>query len=134
MNLIKSNLDFLGAGAGFLCAVHCMATPFIFVAQVCTESCCADTPLYWRLIDFIFLIISFYAIKHTIKTSSNRNMKYYLWIAWGILSASVIIEHILLIESIVRLKYISAFTLIGLHIYNRKYFRCEQNCCETEIS
>ena len=56
------NYDSIGMIAGTLCAIHCIATPFLFVAKACSTVCCADAPLWWKAIDYIFLVISFIAI------------------------------------------------------------------------
>ena len=37
-----------------LCLVHCIATPFIFITQACTASCCAESPIWWQSIDYVF--------------------------------------------------------------------------------
>ena len=44
--------DTVGAAASFLCMIHCVATPFLFVAQACASTCCSAAPTWWRAIDF----------------------------------------------------------------------------------
>jgi hypothetical protein len=34
---VKSQ-DTIGAAASFLCMIHCVATPFIFIAQACSHT------------------------------------------------------------------------------------------------
>jgi|GEM_PF-3179353 len=48
------NADFIGAMSSGLCLMHCLATPFLFIAKACTATCCADTPSWWQLIDYLF--------------------------------------------------------------------------------
>ena len=54
--------DSIGIIASTLCAIHCIATPFIFIVKACTATCCSDAPSWWLMIDYLFLIISFLAI------------------------------------------------------------------------
>ena len=49
---LKINSDIIGASASTLCTIHCLATPFIFFASTCTQSCCASAPSWWVWIDF----------------------------------------------------------------------------------
>ena len=48
---IKS--DTIGALASGLCMVHCLATPFFFIASACSASCCSNTPLWWQWMDYM---------------------------------------------------------------------------------
>ena len=53
------SLDKIGIAATALCMIHCIGTPFIFIAKACSTACCAGAPLWWQLIDYFFLIITF---------------------------------------------------------------------------
>jgi hypothetical protein len=126
----REKSDLIGAMASSLCMVHCIATPFLFIASACTETCCASAPTWWVWLDFVFIIISFVAVYRSTKTSSKSWMKLSLWIAWIALLSSILIEQSGLISSSMELKYIAAFALIGLHFYNLKYCQCKSgNCC-----
>ena len=50
-------LDSIGIIASTLCTIHCIVTQFIFIARACTATCCSDAPLWWLMIDYLFLII-----------------------------------------------------------------------------
>ena len=63
--------DALGAIASGLCILHCLATPFFFIASACSLSCCNNAPLGWQWMDYVFLGISFIAIKY----ASNKKFK-----------------------------------------------------------
>ncbi|MBL6866815.1 MAG: MerC domain-containing protein [Flavobacteriales bacterium] len=124
---IKS--DTIGAAASFLCMIHCVATPFIFIAQACSHSCCSEAPNWWRAIDFAFLAISGLAVIQSVRTSTSRIVKISLWGAWGALSCSILLEtfHPALFSEWI--KYSSASGLIFAHFYNIKYGKCDTDNC-----
>lgn len=134
--ILKQNIsspDFLGVAASALCAVHCMATPFIFLAKACTDTCCTDAPLWWRLIDYLFLGISFAAIYYATKTSTKRWIKQALWFTWVVLLLTLLDEGIgmaLLPEHFI---YLPAGAIVVLHLYNQKYCQCADDKCCTEL-
>lgn len=125
---IKS--DTIGAAASFLCMIHCVATPFIFIAQACSHSCCSAAPSWWRAIDFAFLIISGLAVIQSVRTSSSMPVKIALWTAWGALTSSILLETFFPALFSEWVKYSAASGLIFAHFYNMKYCKCEtENCC-----
>ena len=128
---IKNNFsaDNIGMASTSLCLVHCMITPFIFIAQACTASCCADSPVWWRTIDFVFLIISFAAVYFAAKNSSKAWVKVTFYVLFGLLSFFIINEHFGDLELHRLFLYTPAFLLFVLHLYNKKYCQCEDNCC-----
>ena len=125
--LLKS--DAIGAIASGLCILHCLATPIFFIASACSLSCCNNTPLWWQWMDYVFLGISFFAIKYATKSSSKDWVVQGLWVAWVTLFIAILnikMEWIYLAENI---KFIPAFALVGLHMYNMRYCQCEKECC-----
>ena len=124
---IKS--DTVGALASALCMLHCLATPFFFIASACSLSCCSNTPLWWQWMDYLFLGISFFAIKYATKSSSEDWVVKGLWVSWSVLFLFIVnlkFEWIHLAEN---LKFIPAFALVGLHVYNMRYCQCKKECC-----
>lgn len=130
-NIIKS--DIVGAVASGLCVVHCLATPFLFVVQSSiTESCSHVSPIWWSAIDFIFIVITFFAVRQSGRNSSKPWMMQALYITWGVLSILVINEKMGLLSLSSYLKYTAALTLIFLHLYNLKFCQCDgDQCCAT---
>lgn len=130
--IIKTNADTIGIFSGGLCLIHCIATPFLFLAKACTSTCCADAPVWWQLIDYLFIIISFAAIYFTTKNSTKRWVRNALWISWAVLLFVIINEtfetHILPELFI----YVPALSIIALHLYNQKYCKCAGNTCCTK--
>ena len=122
--------DRIGILASSLCMVHCIATPFIFIAQSCSTACHEATATWWGSLDFLFLSISLFAIYQSTKNSSKTWIKYAMWVSWFVLLAVILNEKIQLISLPEIAIYFPAFALILLHIYNLKYCRCQpDNCC-----
>ena len=132
----KASLSFDGIGmiAGTLCAIHCIATPFLFIAKACSSSCCSDAPTWWIAIDYLFLIISFMAIFFISRKLSIQWLKISFWVSWHLLLFSIL-DHsfniTLLPENFI---YIPSLAIILLHFYNVKFCKCEDVtcCCKTD--
>ena len=123
MILIKKRPDYIGAIASTLCLLHCIATPLIFIVQAGSLNCCGSPPTWWKLIDILFVIISFLAIYNSTLTSSSKLMKASLWLFWFLLFFIIINEKIAwlpLNESVI---YFPAIILTVLHLYNRKHYQ-----------
>ena len=130
---IKQKPDILVTLASSLCLIHCIATPFIFIAQSCTATCCEATPIWWKSIDYLFLVISFFAIFWSTKTTSINWIKPMLWLCWLGLAFVILNEKLELISLAESVIYIPAIGLVILHLYNRKYCKCEtEKCCVNE--
>lgn len=131
--LIKQKPDILGTFSSTLCLIHCVATPFLFLAQTCTPSCSNETPGWWGKIDYFFLIISFFAIYWTVKSTTINWIKPLLWLSWMLLFIIIINEKVALLPIPETLIYIPSISLITLHLYNKKYCNCNNDkCCIDE--
>lgn len=132
-NIFKSQSDTLGVFASGICLLHCIATPFLFVSAASLDHHDhhhADSPFWWSSIDVIFIIISFIAVYRSARLSSKQWVKYALFASWAFLTFVLLnekFEGIHLVEEII---YVPAFSLILLHLYNKRYCQCEdENCC-----
>ncbi len=122
--------DSIGSVASLLCLIHCVATPFIFITQACIMSCCVGTPTWWQSLDYVFIIISFFAIFRSTQTSSNKSIKIALWITWFLLFLSIVNKAFQLFYINQNLTYTTGITLALLHLYNLKYCQCvNDKCC-----
>lgn len=133
MNISIKKPDTLGALASSICLIHCIATPFVFMAQSTVAVCCAHeaVPTWWHAIDFIFIIISFVAVYRSNKTSTNLILKKALWLSWAILFTLILNEKLEWFAIPETIMYIAALTLVSLHIYNLNYCQCKNNTCCT---
>jgi len=116
--------DYIGASASLLCLLHCMATPFIFAVRTCSNTCCVDAPIWWQLIDYLFLVISFFAIYYATRESTKSWIRIALWSAWVTLLLTVMNETFKLAPLPERFFYIPSLVIVGLHLYNRRYCKC----------
>ena len=124
--------DLFGAAASALCLVHCVATPFIFLAQACTPGHCHAGPGWWSALDYIFIVISFLAVFYAGKTTSKNWIKYALWTSWILLLVAVLNEKLGLIPISGAILYIPAMSLVVLHLYNQRFCQCaDDKCCTT---
>jgi hypothetical protein len=122
--------DKVGIIASTLCMIHCIATPFIFLAKSCSTTCCESSPIWWSSLDFLFLVASFFAIHHSNKTTSRLWVTYALRVSWVSLLAFLLNEKLLLFSLFNGAIYLPALALVVLHLYNLKYCTCEtDNAC-----
>lgn len=132
MKLILQKPDNIGALASSLCMIHCFATPFIFIAQSCTATCCATAPVWWQWIDYLFLAISFFAIYQSTQTTTRKWVTYALWTSWITLCAIIVNERIVFVNLPKAVTYIVASALVILHLFNLKYCKCKTDTCCTK--
>ena len=129
MNTRSFSLDNVGIMAGSLCMIHCIGTPFLFIAKACSVSCCSDAPLWWQLIDYFFLIISFVAIYFITKKTIPNWVKISFWISWLILLLTIFNHTFTIVEVPKYFIYIPASAIIILHFYNIRFCKCEEDSC-----
>lgn len=123
--------DVMGAAASGLCMIHCIATPFLFVAHTCsvTGCCTATTPGWWSFLDYLFIGITFLAVFFSARNTSKSWMKHALYASWVLLTAAIINEKMALVQLAETWKYGIAIILVGLHVYNRRYCQCKEEAC-----
>ena len=130
MKLIIRNSDRIGAVSSGLCMLHCFATPFLFLSQSSLIFISVDFTLIWFILNYFFLFISFIAIYHSVKNSTNRFIRIFLYLFWLVLSGLIINESLEIFSIPEAATYFSASSLICLHIYNLRYCRCDdEDCC-----
>ncbi|MEM8582641.1 MAG: MerC domain-containing protein [Bacteroidota bacterium] len=123
--------DVVGALASGLCAVHCLSTPFLFVAQTCSVTgCCETSPGWWSMLDYLFIGITLVAVYFSSRNTSKSWIKYALYGSWAVLTLLIVNEKLELAPLSELWKYGAAFALVGLHLYNLKYCQCDDpDCC-----
>ena len=131
MNIVLKKPNTFGALASTLCMVHCMATPLLFIAHTCAAGGCADTPLWWRSLDYLFLVVSFIAVYRSANTSSKPAIKIGLWVSWAWLCITLLNETFALLPLPDGMIYVPAIALVVLHLYHQKYCQCQTDQCCT---
>lgn len=128
--LLASKPNLIGAVASGLCLIHCIATPFIFAAQAGLFDKNTLHSYWWGSLDYIFLIISLFAVWKSSKNTSKKWIRLTLWISWSLLGIVVLNEKFSIVHLVEHVIYIPSISLIFLHIYNRRYCECKGNeCC-----
>ena len=126
MKISTIHPDNIGATFSNLCVIHCFATQILFV----TQSYMLVFPGWWQALNYVFLLLSFFAVYKTSQNSSNQIVKILLYIFWGILATLLISEEFELFHLPEFITYSTGLTLAGLHIYNKKYCQCDdEECC-----
>ena len=123
------SLDNIGIIASSLCMIHCIGTPFLFIAKACSASCCSEAPLWWQIIDYLFLFISFIAIYFATKKTSSNYMKIGFWISWFILLLTILNHTFQIYYAPKNFIYIPASAVIILHFYNLRFCKCSKDSC-----
>jgi hypothetical protein len=132
MNILplRAKSDLIGASASTLCLAHCLATPFLFVAQAGVLSHTLSKPAWWGILDLLFLVISLAAVFWSYKNTSKTWLGISLWVSWFFLAILVLNEKLALVSLAEQLIYIPTISLVVFHWYNRKYCNCnDDGCC-----
>jgi len=117
---IQQKSDFIGVSVGALCLIHCIATPFLFVAQTYSISKSMESPIWWEFLDFIFLLLSFMAVYRSTKTSQRAIIGKSMWFFWICLTFGILNEKLAWLPLSEIFLYIPAIALITLHLFNHK--------------
>ena len=129
MALTKKLSDKIGVFASITCMVHCAITPLVFIANICSQSCCSQAPLWWRSLDYIFLVITFIAIIQANKEQTIKIIKGLFWFSWALLAFFILNESLILFSITHQIKYIPGLAIVFLHIYNIRTCRCQEDKC-----
>lgn len=129
MTITPLKTNKVGIMASALCMVHCFATPFIFIAKSCSATCCEASPIWWSSMDYLFLVVSLFAIHQSTKKTSNTWITYAMWTSWFSLLTILLNENIQLFSIVESAIYLPAITLVILHIYNLRYCKCQMDKC-----
>lgn len=122
--------DILGVLASGLCLIHCLVTPILFASHAGISGHGHENPGWWSIIDSILLVISFLAVLWSVRKTSRNWMKILLFASWGVLCLVILNEKMEWFHLMEEAIYIPSLSLIGLHIFNRRYCQCaDDQCC-----
>ena len=121
--------DAIGSAASTICLIHCLATPFIFITQACKMSCCVDAPTWWQSLDYLFIVISLFAIFRATQTSTNKFIKIALWMSFCLFFLLILNKTIQVFYINQNVTYATGITLAILHLYNLRFCQCENDGC-----
>jgi len=118
--IIKS--DTLGILTCALCIVHCFSTPFFIILSynyLQTEH--LTSVIWFKNLDYFFLVISFILVFFSSKTTSKSLMKFLFWLSWSLFFISIVNEKIELLMIPELMTYMTSILLAGIHLLNFKY-------------
>lgn len=125
MNQFQFSSDKCGVLSSALCILHCLATPFLFVLNTCSDHCHDQVPVWWGEFDYLFLGVSFLAIWYSTQETSSQMIKPLFWLGWVVLAFAILNEKLHLLEIPHFFIYIPTVYLIFIHIYNLKFCQCQ---------
>ena len=134
MSLSKkvNHSDIWGAAASGLCAIHCAITPLFFASRPVLEGSAlgqSGGQCAWSGFDYIFLVISFFAVWYSVKYTSRAAIKWILWVSWLVFAAGLLTE-ILHFPFAKWLMYSGSVALVITHIFNHLYCqKCKVGEC-----
>jgi hypothetical protein len=106
--------DLLGIGSSVVCLIHCALLPLIVVGNAFLHKIIDVEGL-----EYLFLVLSFFAVMLTAKNTNIRTIRFLLWIVFSMFSLSIIFS-----DYYGPLEYVSWFcsaALAVLHIANMRY-------------
>ena len=115
---IGPSYDWLGLAASILCAIHCVATPFVFAAFPLLR----EAGGLWSMIDIGFLFISLFAVWGTVRVTGVQWVRYVGPIGWVVLALGVAAERVGVAGSDAMM-YLGAAGLLVAHVANIRYCR-----------
>ncbi len=135
MNFILNKSNSVGAIASSICLVHCLITPILFVAKVCSASCCAaeTTPTWWKMLDLLFLGVALFAVYHSAKVTTKKWIGVGLWVSWFVLALVIANEYVQFAPVYEYAIYFPSLSLVLLHVYNSRYCHCNDDSCSVEV-
>jgi len=125
-------VDLSGATVSLLCTIHCAVTPLLFLTRPLLDGAAPSRigHAWWGGLDWIFLFLSLGAVWFSAKHTSNRNIRWLLWIFWIVFSVGLLLEMGGLKEN-KWVMYAGSISLAATHLINFRYCRkCDSEKCD----
>lgn len=92
-SVYNAKADRVGIVSAILCTVHCMLVPIMFLVKYWVSGSTGYVfPSWWEKIDYLFLLVSFYAVYHAASHAATKGIKYFLWLFWLLFALAVTFE------------------------------------------
>ena len=124
-NFFKLKSDYIGILSAGLCLIHCILLPIFFAMRAIDFEHEVEGIFKW---DYVFLILSFYAVYHSAKHSHSALIKKILWVFFSVLAVCVFLEGIS--EIFEYLIILVSMGLVAVHFVNLRH--CQR--CATDIA
>lgn len=120
-----TNSDIIGVAASGLCALHCAIAPLIFATRPFVKVSVDYGHDHhgfgiWAIMDYLFMAISFFAVRYSAKQNQHKVLKWVLWAAWVVFTMGLALEAFAFENGVV-LMYTGSFVLIIAHSYSHRY-------------
>ena len=122
---LTNNSDAYGILVCALCIIHCIITPFTLIIFNYSNNQHITSKIWWKNLDYVFLIISFFMVYFSTQTTTKVLMKYLFWLIWVFLFGLIMNEKVGLFLIPEFIMYATAILLAGVHFYNHKFCRCK---------
>lgn len=120
--------DKVGITSAVICAVHCLVIPAIFLIKFSlsdsaglgsgTVKLGTGLPGWWETLDYLFLLVGFYAVYHASTHAPAKGIKVSLWFFWFCLAIGVVFE-----QQLHWMAYIASAGLVLTHFVNIRKHR-----------
>ncbi len=134
ITILNKKSDELGMVSSFLCILHCIATPVLLMVLPISSVTQSGSQNWWGWLDIIFLLISSIAVFWAVQRSPKLWIRISMVVSLLMLCLFIVNERFVGVEFPFDMVYFPAFTLIVLHLVNRKYRRHETGFCENNPS
>ena len=95
----------------------------VFLIKSSAAVCCSETPTWWQAMDYIFLVVAFFAVVHVTNNHRSKEwMKFSLVVSWLGLLLVTLNSTYFLFHITNEMAYIPAISLVCLHLYNSNIF------------
>ena len=119
----SSHYDWMGMTAGVLCAIHCVATPFL----AALVPILADAGGWWGTLDVIFLLLSLLAVWGAMRTTPLLSVRRGAVLCWMVLALGLAAERYGIAGSDY-VMYLGSAGLLVTHAANIRHCRRYQYC------
>ena len=121
IKILTNNSAVFGAITCWACLAHCISTPLILFSLPLLNTKLSMYYSWWSNLDYMFVIISFFMVYFSVKTTRIKRMKLFFWLSWLFLFLVIINEKTELFEFSEYLAYLATTALSLLHLFNIKY-------------
>ena len=108
------NADLIGFTSSLLCIVHCLVLPVLIALSYFTVN--IEAFEHWHELDYIFIGLSFFAVRYAVSRTSKSAMKIAFWATFLIFSAALLAHEALPWMLLVSL--MASLVLMVLHLIN----------------
>jgi hypothetical protein len=108
------NADLIGLTSSFLCIVHCLVFPVLIALSYFSVS--MEVFEHWHALDYIFILLSFFAVRYAVSRTAKSAMKMAFWITFLVFSAALLAHEALPWMLLVSLS--ASLVLMVLHVIN----------------